>query len=139
VGPEVIGDAFYSSAKVRINRGACVYPPRLVLRFNRPRCSFTFATRMVWSCDGNGLYSFGTVGLYFRFVMTNGAPVLDASTERGSPELIIVSRFGSSCQPIDTVSRPDAFARPSILRSLFLLYSTSVSDVYLHGNRELCM
>ena len=90
------------------------------------------------------LYSFGTVTLYFRFAMTNGAPVLDAlyaSTERGSPELIDdhVSRFGLSCQPIDTVSRPDAFARPSILRSLFLLYSMSVSDVYLHGNRELCM
>jgi hypothetical protein len=51
----------------------------------------SFATRMVWLCDGNGLYSFGTVGLYFRFVMTNGAPVLDAldtSTER-SPEPIM--------------------------------------------------
>jgi hypothetical protein len=127
VGPEVIGDVFHSSAKVKINRGTCVYPSRLVLRFNRPRCSFIF-------CDADGL-----VVRQIRDDERRTCSGCSGSTERGSPELIIVSRFGSSCQPIDTVSRPDAFARPSILRSLFLLYSTSVSDVYLHGNRELCM
>ena len=103
--------------------------PRLVSRSNRPLVFLHLLRRGWFGRVMEKHYSFGTVTLYFRFAMTNGAPVLDAldaSTERGSPELIMYLASVCPASPLTLFPGPT----PSHVHLFYVLYFSCTRCLY---------